>query len=134
VQGANAEGTLRDLRTKEEVTSLVGFWLRDVPDPGEVKLLRIVAAAGWYSEEFTDWRIESATPNCVSGSQVRSGHVGYQHLRTVGRAAYKRAFFSKGTDTLGIDIRSRGALNIDVHSAKPSVDHAVAGDQNRAFE
>ncbi|HUK90689.1 MAG TPA: hypothetical protein VLZ81_09845 [Blastocatellia bacterium] len=49
VQGANAEGTLRDLRTNEEVTSLVGFWLRGVPDPGEVKLLRIVAAAGWYS-------------------------------------------------------------------------------------
>jgi hypothetical protein len=49
VQGANAEGTFRDLRTNEELTSVVGFWLRGVPDPGEVKLLRIVAAAGWYS-------------------------------------------------------------------------------------
>jgi hypothetical protein len=33
----------------EELTSPVGFWLRGVPDPGEVKLLRIVAAAGWCS-------------------------------------------------------------------------------------
>jgi len=60
--------------------------------------------------------------------------VGYQHLRTVGLTAYERAFFSKGADALRIDIRSRGALNIDVHPPKPSVDQVVAGDQNWAFE
>ena len=60
--------------------------------------------------------------------------MGYQHLREVGRAAYKRAFFSKGADTLRIDIRGRVALSIDVHPAQPSVDQMVAGHQNRAFE